>query len=192
MSAPNIDDAAKKFAQHLNDALSAFRADAAKKASKKVEELPELKVKVSNQAVTKVRSPKDQADQIVKGVSWTCSSAHMSDNARHIDLFKDAKYVVSPKSDLSADEYQAFTDAWTDGMKKNGLLNYKAQAGYNEGDAYHVELPDAKLPFADKRVQECLGQYAKLTRDDGKKKNAAFEKDSQIKKFLEDYEKKKK
>jgi hypothetical protein len=55
-----------------------------------------------------------------------------------------------------------------------------------------VELPDAKLPFADKRVQECLAHYAKLTRDDGKKKNASFEKDSQIKKYLEDYEKKKK
>jgi len=190
MSTPNIDDVAKKFAEDLNAALVAFRATEAKKNNKKVEDIPELAARVSKQAVTKVREPKDQAEQIVKGVSWTCSSAHMSDNARHIDLFKNSKYVVSPKSDLTADEYKVFTDSWTSALKENGLLNYKGQPGYNEGDAYHVELPDSKLPFTDKRVQECLTQYAKLTRDDGKKKNTKFESDAKIKKFLEDYEKK--
>ena len=192
MGQPNIDDAATKVAKQVNDALIAYRADAAKKDNKKPEELPELKVKVSNLAVTKVHKPKEQAEQIVKGVSWTCSSAHMSDNARHIDLFKGKDYIVDPKTGLTDDEYKAFTGAWTAAMKKNGVLNYKGEAGYNNGDAYHIELPDSKLPFNDKRVQECVAEYAKLTRDDGKKKNAAFEKDAQIKKYLDDYEKKQK
>ena len=192
MGQPNIDDAATKFAKQVNDALIAYRADAAKKDNKKPEELPELKVKVSNLAVTKVRKPKEQAEQIVKGVSWTCSSAHMSDNARHVDLSKAGKYVVTPSKDLTADEFKTFKDAWNAAMKANGLLNYKAKDGYDEGDAYHLELPDAKLPVSDKRVQECLEEYADMTRNDGKKKNVAFEKDSTIKKWLDDWEKKNK
>jgi hypothetical protein len=192
MALPNIDDAVTKLAKQVNDALTAYRADAAKKDNKKPEELPDLKVKVSNQAVTKVRKPKEQAEQIVKGVSWTCSSAHMSDNARHVDLSKDGKYVVAPSKDLSADEFKTFKDAWNAAMKANGLLNYKAKDGYDEGDAYHLELPDAKLPVSDKRVQECLEEYADMTRNDGKKKNVAFEKDSTIKKWLDDWEKKNK
>jgi predicted transcriptional regulator YdeE len=192
MGQPNIDDAATKLAKQVNDALIAYRADAAKKDNKKPEELPELKVKVSNLAVTKVRKPKEQAEQIVKGVSWTCSSAHMSDNARHVDLSKAGKYVVAPSKDLTADEFKTFKDAWNAAMKANGLLNYKAKDGYDEGDAYHLELPDAKLPVSDKRVQECLEEYADMTRNDGKKKNVAFEKDSTIKKWLDDWEKKNK
>jgi hypothetical protein len=192
MAQPNIDDAATKFAKQVNDALIAYRADAAKKDNKKPEELPELKVKVSNLAVTKVRKPKEQAEQIVKGVSWTCSSAHMSDNARHVDLSKAGKYVVAPSKDLTADEFTTFKNAWNAAMKANGLLNYKAKDGYDEGDAYHLELPDAKLPISDKRVQECLEEYADMTRNDGKKKNVAFEKDSTIKKWLDDWEKKNK
>ena len=192
MALPNIDDAATKFAKQVNDALIAYRAEAAKKDNKKPEELPELKVKVSNLAVTKVRKPKEQAEQIVKGVSWTCSSAHMSDNARHVDLSKAGKYVVAPSKDLTADEFTAFKNAWNAAMKANGLLNYKAKDGYDEGDAYHLELPDAKLPVSDKRVQECLEEYADMTRNDGKKKNLAFEKDSTIKKWLDDWEKKNK
>jgi hypothetical protein len=192
MAQPNIDDAATKFAKQVNDALIAYRADAAKKDNKKPEELPELKVKVSNLAVTKVRKPKEQAEQIVKGVSWTCSSAHMSDNARHVDLSKAGKYVVAPSKDLTADEFTTFKNAWNAAMKANGLLNYKAKDGYDEGDAYHLELPDAKLPTSDKRVQECLEEYADMTRNDGKKKNLAFEKDSTIKKWLDDWEKKNK
>jgi hypothetical protein len=192
MALPNIDDAATKFAKQVNDALTAYRADAAKKDNKKPEDLPELKVKVSDQAVTKVRKPKEQAEQIVKGVSWTCSSAHMSDNARHVDLSKAGKYVVAPSKDLTADEFKVFKDAWNAGMKANGLLNYKAKDGYDEGDAYHLELPDAKLPIGDKRVQECLQEYADMTRNDGKKKNVNFEKDSTIKKWLDDWEKKNK
>jgi hypothetical protein len=192
MAMPNIDDAATKFAKQVNDALTAYRANAAKQVNKRPEELPELKVKVSNLAVTKVRKPKEQAEQIVKGVSWTCSSAHMSDNARHVDLSKDGKYVVAPSKDLNADEFKAFKDAWNAAMKANGLLNYKAKDGYDEGDAYHLELPDAKLPTSDKRVEECLEEYADMTRNDGKKKNVAFEKDSTIKKWLDDWEKKNK
>ena len=192
MALPNIDDAATKFAKQVNDTLTAFRSDAAKRDNKKPEELPELKVKVSDQAVTKVRKPKEQAEQIVKGVSWTCSSAHMSDNARHVALSKAGKYVAAPSKDLTADEFKAFKDAWNAAMKANGLLNYKARDGYDEGDAYHLELPDAKLPINDKRVQECLQEYADITRNDGKKKNLAFEKDSAIKKWLDDWEKKNK
>ena len=192
MSAPDIDDLAAKFARQLNDELAAFRAASSKKNNQQLTDLPDLKVKVSNQSVTKIRKPKEQAEQIVKGVSWTCSSAHMSDNARHVDLTKDGKYVVAPSKDLAAEEFKAFTDAWNGAMKAAGLLNYKGETGYSEGDAYHLELPDSKLPVTDKRVQECLTYYAQMTRDDGKKKNAKFENDSAIKKFLDDYEKKKK
>ena len=192
MSAPDIDDLAAKFAKQVNDELAAFRAASSRKNNQQLTDLPDLKVKVSNQSVTKIRKPKEQAEQIVKGVSWTCSSAHMSDNARHVDLTKDGKYVVAPSKDLTAEEFKAFTDAWNGAMKAAGLLNYKGETGYSEGDAYHLELPDSKLPVTDKRVQECLTYYAQMTRDDGKKKNAKFENDSAIKKFLDDYEKKKK
>ena len=185
-----IDDLATKFAQQVNAALATYRTNAAKAANKKPTDLPELKVTVSKLAVTKVRVPKEQAEQIVKGVSWTCSSAHMGDNARHVALSKAGKYVAKPSTDLTADEFKAFTEAWNAAMTANGLKNYAGKDGFNESDAYHLELPDSKLPFSDKRVQECLVHYAKMTREDGKKKNEKFEKDAQIKKYLDEYEKK--
>ena len=69
MSAPNISDLAKSFAKQVNDALIAYRTIANKQTPKPATTPAELKVKVSNQAVTRVREPKDQAEQIVKGVS---------------------------------------------------------------------------------------------------------------------------
>ena len=178
MATPNINDVVKKFSQDLNNTLAAYRAEVAKKENKKLEEVPELRTRLSKLTGTAERTPKEQAQDILKNISWTCSSAHMGDNARHLDLFKDTKYIVKPKSELTPEEYKALTEAWTDAMKKNGLLNYAAREGYDEGDAFHVELPDGKLPFSDKRVQECLEYYAEMTRDKSGKKNVKFEVDS--------------
>ena len=93
----NIAEASPTFetwfrAQHPEIALAG--ALAVIELAKDGATVPDLKVKVSSQAVSKVRTPKEQAEQIVKGVSWTCSSAHMTDNARHCALFKDGKMAT--------------------------------------------------------------------------------------------------
>jgi hypothetical protein len=186
----DIDDLVAKFAKQVNSDLTAFRAESAKDQKKQVKDIPELKVVVRKQAAAKFRTPKEQADKIVEGHSWACTSSHMTDNARHVALNKSGKYVNSPHKDLTKEEYVAFKDAWNDGLAKAVLRNYEGKAVYNETDAYHVELPDSKLPPGDKRVQECLGHYAKMTRDDGMKKNEKFETNDYVKKFLDNYVKK--
>src|SRR5262249_46569924 len=138
----------------------------------------------------KVRTPRQQAELIVKGRSWSASSSHMTDNARHINLRKGNKVIVDAKRELTPEEYRAFVQAWNDALRASGLRNYKNGTTYDHGVEFHLELPDTKLPFTDARVEQCLAEYARMTRDEGKKKNAKFEKERKVNQYLSDYEKK--
>jgi hypothetical protein len=77
-------------------------------------------------------------------------------------------------------------------MSTHGLKNHKGKDGWGDGDEFHFELPDSKVPKSDKRVQACLIHYAKITRVDGEKRNTKFESDpnwkAALKEHLQKYE----
>ena len=175
------------FPRCVNAELAVFRAETSR-SSPDPRLVPEREVRVSDLDVTRIRTPVQQAELVVKGRSWTCSSSHKTDKARHVALYKNGTYVAKPSLDLTPLEYRAFTAAWNLSMKAAGLRNYAGKHGFNETDAYHVELPDSKLPFADKRVQEWLHHYARKTRDEGRPRNVKFENnDERVRRFLQRY-----
>ncbi len=47
--------------------------------------------------------------------------------------------------------------------------------GWGEKDAFHLEIPDSKVPLTDERAETCMAEYARLTREKGQKQNTAFE-----------------
>jgi hypothetical protein len=139
MSAPDIKALTVKFAQLVNAHLAAFRAEKANSNNKELKEVPELKVVVNSQGATKIRTPEEQAQQVLAGRSWTCSSSHMTDNARHVGLNKNGRYVKAASRELDDDEFKAFKEIWNSAMVACGLGNYKGELGYNESDAYHLK-----------------------------------------------------
>jgi hypothetical protein len=159
------------------------------KAEPKEEELPEITFALDPGAATKVRTPAEQAKQVADGKSWVCWGAHMADKARHVIMKADGKLVWEPKKIMGA-EYEAFKKSWGTVMKTRGLKNAKGADGWYDGDAFHLEMPDSKIAKTDERVEACLCEYVKLTRDAGKT-NDKFEKDyaKLLKPHIEKYEK---
>lgn len=150
------------------------------------------------------RSPEQQATYVSNGTSWTCAGAHMLDKARHVFMHYGAagkkpkkSWAVSEAFGNKDHHFVTLSDLktkWASLMKTHGLKNHNGKDGWGEGDAFHFELPDSKVPRGDKRVQACLAHYAKLTRIDGKSRNTSFETGSWksvLKPHLEKAEKKK-
>ena len=136
----------------------------------------EVEFTLSKAPMTGVRTPQEQAKEVGDGKSWVCWGAHMADKARDIIMKVDGKASFDAKKTFG-DSFADFKKAWGDAMKSNGLKNYKAGDGWAEGDSFHLELPDARMPKTDERVQACLVEYVKLTHAAGKPANDRFEKD---------------
>jgi len=194
----DIETAVKNFAKDMNKAcadLRKARIDAAKKEADKKKtkppaDPPVVTFTLSQNKVSKGRTPEEQAAEVVAGKSWVCWGAHMVDMARHVIMKADGTVTWKPKETMG-DDFDAFKKKWADAMKSNGLKNASGKDGWDNDDSFHLELPDSKLDHSDARVVACYEEYAKLTRKDGKSKNDKFEKEyaDELKKYVEKYEK---
>jgi hypothetical protein len=146
---------------------------------------------VGDRKGNKSRTPKEQAELLVGGSTQVCWSAHMADKARDLHMKVDGKISWEPK-DAFGDDFDAFKKKWGEAMKKNGLKNAAGGDGWPSWDEFHVELPDSKVSRTDERATACIAEYARLTREDGKKQNAKFEKEyaKLLQPHLAKYEKK--
>lgn len=185
-----IETKVKAFAKDITKFLDGKRKAKEAKLKKEGEADPDKKlVKVtfaySSGKGSISRSPEQQAESVSKGTSWTCAGAHMVDKARHVKMLYGAPGKKAKTSwDVAAafgskdEHFVTLSDLktkWAALMKTHGLKNYKGKDGWGDGDAFHFELPDSKVPVSDKRVQACLAHYAKITRIDGKSTNSSFE-----------------
>jgi hypothetical protein len=159
---------------------------------KKTAEPPVVTFELEDTPITKSRTPEEQARQLVLKKAWVCWSAHMADKARHVLMKADGKKTWEPKK-IMGEDFDAFKKKWAEAMKSNGLRNWEGEDGWGEGDAFHLEIPDGKVPYADERAATCMIQYAYLTREKGQPKNDRFEKKhgSKLAPYLKQYEKKK-
>lgn len=150
-----------------------------KAKKKKEKELPKPFPKVTfaldPNPATECRTPAEQAEMVVKGLSSVCWSAHMADRARHVLMKVDGRVTFDAKKALG-DDFAEFRKTWAKVMKANGLKNHKGGDGWGEGDEFHLELDSGKIGRADERSQACFDEYARLTRAAGKNTNDAFEK----------------
>ena len=171
--AKEIQKRAEALASSINAALNAHYAKAKKAAN-------QIAVSVSKAAAAaKVRTPEQQAALVLKGTSWTCNSAHMSDAGRHILV----RIGGAPTWDLKSvaknhpTAWAVLETRWNAGMVAQNLRNFAGNKSFNpwSSDPLHVELPDSRLPDTDPRVIRCLEVYAKATREEGKAKNKKYE-----------------
>ncbi|WIY27318.1 hypothetical protein [Parasedimentitalea psychrophila] len=136
---------------------------------------------------TKGRTAKQQATEVAEGDSWTCSGSHMNDSARHINMYTHGpgksgkKYMVDPKKAFGSKEEHIcnlakFKSEWVAEMKKQDLRNHGTGTGYGDGDDYHLELPDSRIPRADTECVACVDEYCRLVVMEGYKNNTKFEK----------------
>ncbi len=190
----DIDTACKKMVADANSQLEKYEKEQIKKGVKKPDS---MRTFLSGNPTSNARTPEEQAQEVLAGRSWTCNSSHMADAARHVGPKLNGKNLTSMtalKSAVSKDDYEKFVDVYGDAMKKQGLMNFKGQAGFlpNSTDPLHMELKDSRLANNDPLVLKCMLAYAKATRDDGANKNETFEKEGYVKTYLENYEKKNK
>jgi hypothetical protein len=136
------------------------------------------------------RTPREQAECVVRGASNVCWSAHMADRARHVIMKVDVN--VEWNADLVFwSNFAVFKTKWASLMTTYGLQNWKGGNEWGDGDAFHFELKNSKIAQSDKRAEACLEEYARLTREEGKKKNISFEKsyEALLKPHLKKFEK---
>jgi hypothetical protein len=139
-----------------------------------------------------VRTPAQQAQEVIEKQSNVCWGAHMSDKARHVRMKVDGKLDFDYVKALGED-FNAFKKKWGEVMKNYKLKNYTGTDGWAEGaDKFHLELPESRISRSGERALACLDEYARLTREEGKKKNEKFEKKytNLLKPYVEKYEKK--
>ncbi len=203
-SSTDIDKRAGRFCRDMEGAWADFKKTKGtkdKKSSKADEaskdatpaEIPTLTFSVSKNSSSNSRTPKQQAAEVAAGRSSVCWSAHMSDKSRHILMTVDGKAVTdSAKVEkLLGDYFDDFTSTWGMELKTCGLVNYRGRDGWGgAGDGFHVELPESKISQTDERAVACMEEYARLTREDGKKKNDKFEREyaSSLKGILKKYD----
>lgn len=133
------------------------------------------------------RNGKQQALEVAQGDSETCAGSHMSDSARHINMWSTGpgkagkKYYIDPKDAFGTDDkhictFAKFQSEWADEMKKHDLRNFKGEKGYGDGDDYHLELPESRIPKDDPECKICVDEYCRLVVMEGYKNNTDFEK----------------
>ncbi len=184
----DIEAKVKAFVKDLNSELA--KLSKPEKGEKK--KAPVITFSMSRNKVSGSRTPAEQAALLVKGSTKVCWSSHMADSARHVLLKVDGKPSWDPKAALGA-KFGAFKSKWSSLMKKHGLKNASGGDGWPGWDQFHFELPNSKIAHSDKRAKACLEEYARLTRKEGKSKNASFEKkySKLLAPYLKKYEPKK-
>jgi hypothetical protein len=192
--ANEIEKQVKAFAEDLNKELVTLRTSRLEEAQKTDPKatVPVVTFTLSKGKDSLSRTPEEQAKLVSDGSSWVCWSGHMTDKARHVLMKVDGKVDWDPKKALGKD-FEDYKKKWNSLMTTHGLKNYKGGDGYAPGDEFHLELPDSKMAKDDERAKKCLDEYARISREEGGKKNAKFDKQyaALLKPYFEKYEKKK-
>jgi hypothetical protein len=160
---------------------------------KKTTEPPVVTFVMEKTPITQFRTPADQADLLTKpNKTSVCWSAHMADKARHVLMMANGVPSWAPQK-IMGEDFDVFKKKWAEAMKSNGLENAAGKNGWYPKDAFHLEIPDSKVPYTDERAAACMVEYARLTREKGKPQNNEFEKEHgpKLAPYLKMYEKKK-
>jgi hypothetical protein len=195
--AADVHERVAGFVGDLNTALTALRnarlaelRDAAPDdADAEAVTLPTIQVTI---AAREERTPQTQARNIIAGRSWTCRSAHLGDNARHVLLRIDGTITWNPQTDIESnfgeDFYDDFVEDWNEAMADNDLRNFRGDEGWAPGDAYHLEMPVRNVP--QNMINECIAEYVRLTREEGENQVESIEElyEDEIQALLEDEE----
>jgi hypothetical protein len=173
------DDMTKACAKLRKARMETMAADEKKGEKKdnkkKTAEPPVVKFVIDPAPITQFREPAVQAQLLtIPGKTDVCWSAHMADKARHVVMIANGKATWDPEKTMGED-HDAFLKKWAEAMKSNGLKNFRGENGWGEGDGFHLEIPDSKIPYTDERAAACMIEYVRLTREVGKPQNKKFE-----------------
>lgn len=193
----DIEMRVKAFANDMTEACAMLREARIKKNEALVPDAKDKAVKpppvvsfcIESNAITRSRTPAEQAAKVSDRKSWVCWGSHMTDRARHVLMKVDGKLGWDSKKVLEED-FGAFKTAWASAMHRQGLRNAEGRDGWYEGDAFHLELPESRIALTDVRAQACMEEYVRLTRQEGRSRNDRFERSyaAELKPFVEEFE----
>ena len=168
-----IEGRVSKLIEHVNDELQAHYAKSQTPKS------AQISIALATGKGARARTPEEQAGFVLKGTSWTCNSAHMSDAAKHVLVREGGKVVwsMSQTQQRNPAAWGVLHKAWDDAMATEKIRNYMGGSKFANpsSDPLHLELPHSRLKDSDPRVIKALEVYAKATRLDGHRKNLSFE-----------------
>ncbi len=154
------------------DKKKIIKKDDPKKDPKKKYEPVKVTFKISQNPDDDQRTGAEQAVIVARNSSWTCSSAHMADKARHVVPHLNGKRVEEPYTSFAPlmDDYKK---KWVNAMGTD-LVNCAGKKAYHK-DQYHLELKDGKKGILAKETEACYVKYVDLTKDPKKRINTDFE-----------------
>jgi hypothetical protein len=180
------------FISGMNGELESMKKDLEKKnkGAKGAAKIPEITLVQDKNKATYARTPEEHVKELLENDSWTFTSRHMNNAARHVLVKVDGKitFAINKAKGWEPYDFEEVKKAWVAQMKKQDLRNYKDKLDWGTGDELHLQLPDSEPSLSDPNVKKVIELYLTATRKDGKKKNDTLETD--FKKVIEEYEKK--
>ena len=168
-SATPIGKYAKAFARKMTQAAAGLLRGGG--------DVPEVIFRLDPTPDPDARTPAEQAARIVAGQSAECWSVAMADASRAIVMRVSGRNRArrGAAEAVFAAQFDDFRKEWGVALKTSYLRNAAGRAAWRPRDPWRVHLLAAKIPGAAARAHACLEEYVSLTREQGQKKNTAFE-----------------
>src|SRR4051812_15479101 len=180
------------FISGMNGELESMKKDLEKKnkGAKGAAEIPEITLVLDKNKATYARTPEEQVKELLDNKSWTFTSRHMNNAARHVLVKVDGKisWAINKAKGWEPYDFEEVKKAWVAQMKKQDLRNFADKLAWGTGDELHLQLPDSEPSLSDPNVQKVVELYVTATRKNGKAKNDKLE--QSFPKVIADCEKK--
>src|SRR5437868_3267026 len=169
------------FIKGMNDEFESMRKDLEKKnkGDKSAAKAPVITLVQDPNKDTYARTAEDQLQDLLDNKSWTFTSRHMNNAARHVLVKIDGKisWAINKAKGWDPYDFDDVKKAWVAQMKKQDLRNFADKLAWGTGDEMHLQLPDSEPSLSDPKVVKVIELYLTATRKDGKKKNDTLEHD---------------
>lgn len=191
-----IFDRVDAFLKDMNQKLAEYRKELEENSQRtqgqKQPKIPVITFVHNKNTSSYMRTPRQHVDSLLKNRSWTFTSRHLSNSARHILIKIDGavNWEVDNKETWKPYDFDKIKQMWDTCMNTHTLSNYKGKSGWGSGDPLHLELPNSSPRLNHPIVRKVIQLYVEETRVNGKPKNEKLERVQRFKRAIEQYEKK--
>jgi hypothetical protein len=180
------------FISGMNDELESMRKELEKsgKDGMCLAKIPVITLVLDKNPATYARTPEEHVQLILANKSWTFTSRHMNDAARHVLVKVDGKvsWAIDKAKGWEPYDFSEVKKVWVAQMKKQDLRNFNDKLDWGASDVCHLQLPKSEPSIDDPKVVKVIELYITATRKNGKAKNKEIEKS--FPKVIQKYEKK--
>lgn len=180
------------FIQDMNRELASYRKEL-EKSKDRNGEIPHIKFVHNNNKSSYMRTPKQHVESLINNKSWTFTSRHLSESARHVLLLVDGKlnWEVEKTDTWRPYDLGRVKNIWQRTMEKHDLRNFKGKKGWGGNDPLHLELPNSNPGLNHPKVKKVIQLYIKETRINGRPKNKKLERVKKFQRIIEKFQSRK-